>query len=341
MMNILDEVDRYDVRGPGSQQSNHPGARVVDATQQLVGVYRKIIWCTGTLVAMFADGTPGSDKSDDTGMVLTFLDNLNQAGGVYLSGDDVAEEWQDYLSASAISLKSQYCTFNVPTTGGGDVSGVVGIAPLGVGVAGGDYIFKDGLGADTLVAFGGCPGINDFDILEAQGSAVLEMTYEGNGQSRGAIVSDTTSNGNGVVVGFVISGFSYHFIRDYAPGGVPARAEHLHRIITWLENIVSAPVGVKTSVAVNELQQNYPNPFNPITTIKYQVKETGPVSLRIYNVAGQLVRTLVDEQVKAGLVKQVQWQGLNDAGQPVSSGVYFSKLVAKNYTQTKKMVLLK
>jgi flagellar hook assembly protein FlgD len=92
---------------------------------------------------------------------------------------------------------------------------------------------------------------------------------------------------------------------------------------------------------VNELRQNYPNPFNPTTTIKYQVKSDGLVSLKIYNVAGQLVRTLVNENVKAGVVHQAQWHGLNDAGQNVSSGVYFYKLVTTNYTQTKKMVLLK
>ena len=125
--------------------------------------------------------------------------------------------------------------------------------------------------------------------------------------------------------------------------GVPARVEHLRNIITWLGNLVGQPVDAETpSIAENELRQNYPNPFNPNTMIKYQIRETGPVSLRIYNVAGQLVRTLVDEEsVRAGELRHAEWRGLNDAGQPVSSGVFFYKLVATNYTQTRKMVLLK
>jgi flagellar hook assembly protein FlgD len=66
------------------------------------------------------------------------------------------------------------------------------------------------------------------------------------------------------------------------------------------------------------------------------------VSLKVYNVAGQLVRTLVDEMqtpVESGFAKE--WNGQNAQGQPVSSGVYFYKLVTKGFTQTKKMVLLK
>jgi flagellar hook assembly protein FlgD len=62
--------------------------------------------------------------------------------------------------------------------------------------------------------------------------------------------------------------------------------------------------------------------------------------LKIYNVAGQLVRTLVDGDMKAGAYTE-SWNGLSSSGDPVSSGVYFYKLVTKNFSMTKKMVLLK
>jgi flagellar hook assembly protein FlgD len=66
------------------------------------------------------------------------------------------------------------------------------------------------------------------------------------------------------------------------------------------------------------------------------------VSLKVYNVAGQLVRTLVDEeQTPSADAFKVTWDGRSDMGQPVSTGVYFYKMVTKNFTQTKKMVLLK
>jgi flagellar hook assembly protein FlgD len=63
--------------------------------------------------------------------------------------------------------------------------------------------------------------------------------------------------------------------------------------------------------------------------------------LKVYNVAGQLVRTLLNDQRAPGSVHSVAWDGRNDAGQSVSSGVYFYKLVTNDLTQTKKMVLLK
>jgi flagellar hook assembly protein FlgD len=71
------------------------------------------------------------------------------------------------------------------------------------------------------------------------------------------------------------------------------------------------------------------------------VKERANVQLRIYNVAGQLIRTLVNEARTPGEVHTATWDGRNDAGQSVSSGVYFYKLVAGTFVQTKKMVLLK
>ena len=99
-------------------------------------------------------------------------------------------------------------------------------------------------------------------------------------------------------------------------------------------------VGVETPSGSNQLAQNYPNPFNPQTTIAFSVNDRGLVTLRVYDVAGGLVRTLAHEEFTAGAHTKV-WDGRNDAGSPVSSGVYFYKLVANDFTQTKKMVLLK
>ena len=90
------------------------------------------------------------------------------------------------------------------------------------------------------------------------------------------------------------------------------------------------------------LAQNYPNPFNPNTSIGYTIAESGHVSLKIYSVAGQLVRTLVDEiQLPRENGFTVNWDGKNRSGEPVSSGIYFYRLATKNFLQTKKMVLLR
>jgi hypothetical protein len=93
--------------------------------------------------------------------------------------------------------------------------------------------------------------------------------------------------------------------------------------------------------AAFELRQNIPNPFNPATTISFVVPDGGAtVSLRIYDSAGRLVRTLVNGYEPSG-TREISWNGANDQGQPVSSGLYFYKLTAPSFSKTRKMVLLR
>ncbi len=89
-----------------------------------------------------------------------------------------------------------------------------------------------------------------------------------------------------------------------------------------------------------ELAQNYPNPFNPSTRISYALPVRTRASLRLYNTAGQLVRVLVDSEQPAGRYS-VQWDGLNDSGARVSTGVYFYELRAGKFLQTRKLLLVK
>ena len=88
------------------------------------------------------------------------------------------------------------------------------------------------------------------------------------------------------------------------------------------------------------LAQNYPNPFNPQTTIEYQIPNTGHVALRIFNVQGQEVRTLVDENRPAG-IHSVPWDSKDNLGKAVSSNLYFIQLRADEFIQTKKLLLLR
>jgi hypothetical protein len=83
------------------------------------------------------------------------------------------------------------------------------------------------------------------------------------------------------------------------------------------------------------LEQNFPNPFNPSTTIEFSIPVAGSVSLKIYNVLGQEVITLVNEELKAGNYKTL-WYAKN-----ISSGIYFYRLETNNFSQTKKLLLLK
>ena len=88
------------------------------------------------------------------------------------------------------------------------------------------------------------------------------------------------------------------------------------------------------------LQQNFPNPFNPGTTIQYSLPEAGPVSLKIYDMAGQVVRQLVNQQQVAGS-HQVVWDGLDASGALTANGVYIYELKAGEYRALRKMLLIK
>ena len=88
------------------------------------------------------------------------------------------------------------------------------------------------------------------------------------------------------------------------------------------------------------LQQNYPNPFNPVTTLRYDLPDEGHVRIMIYDLMGREVRTLVDIYQKAGY-RSVQWNATNDAGSPVSAGMYIYTMQAGEFRRAHKMVLLK
>jgi hypothetical protein len=88
------------------------------------------------------------------------------------------------------------------------------------------------------------------------------------------------------------------------------------------------------------LSQNYPNPFNPTTRIEYSVPNSSDVQVRIFNTLGEIVRTLVNGYKEAGIYS-VKWDGTNDAGQRVASGVYYYQLNSRNLLSTRQMLLLK
>ena len=104
------------------------------------------------------------------------------------------------------------------------------------------------------------------------------------------------------------------------------------------------PLNELTRPETFSLYQNYPNPFNPNTTIQFEIpftgKEMAKVELRIYNVQGELIRTLVNEEKSPGIY-QAHWDGLNETGNPVASGIYLYQFRAGDFNHTRKMILMK
>lgn len=89
-----------------------------------------------------------------------------------------------------------------------------------------------------------------------------------------------------------------------------------------------------------QLSQNYPNPFNPVTAIEYRLPERSHVKLKVFNVLGQKVRTLIDREESAGSYTII-WDGTDTSGKSVASGVYLYRFQAGDHIETKKMLLLK
>jgi hypothetical protein len=90
----------------------------------------------------------------------------------------------------------------------------------------------------------------------------------------------------------------------------------------------------------SSLEQNYPNPFNPSTTIRYELPQRSKVELHLFNIIGQHVATLVNEEQDAGRYTLL-WSGRNDDGQLLASGVYLYRLTAGEFTDVKKAILMR
>jgi hypothetical protein len=88
------------------------------------------------------------------------------------------------------------------------------------------------------------------------------------------------------------------------------------------------------------LGQNFPNPFNPTTVIRFSLPERTHVTLSIYNILGQRVATIVDEEMLAG-THDIKWDGSTEQGRKASTGIYLYRLKAGDYIEAKKMLLLK
>jgi hypothetical protein len=108
-------------------------------------------------------------------------------------------------------------------------------------------------------------------------------------------------------------------------------------------NISEELVGVDGGIAVPTefaLHNNYPNPFNPVTNITYDIAQNSEVTLEIYNVMGQRVRTLAQGSHEPGRYR-VMWNATNDYGQSLSSGMYIYRIQAGDFVSVKKLILMK
>jgi hypothetical protein len=242
----------------------------------------------------------------------------DDSGFVYVTGySDSTSTYQDYLTIKYDSSGNQ-----------------IWVRRYDYGVSGSDNAYAiavDGSGNAYITGMSGSGGVAGLDYATVKylsnGDTAWVMRYNGTGSGSDygqAIAVD--DSGNVYVTGY----------------GLGSGTEEDIYTIKYVQTAseVRDETGDRERPSEFVLSQNYPNPFNPTTKIEFTLAKSGFVTLQIYDVLGRKVKTLVSEELSSGY-KSVIWDGKNDAGDEVASGVYFYQLKVGDFSEPKKMLLLK
>ncbi len=337
------KYDTWEVNGPTSGIGNCLGGSdpgdiqyhwpVTDVGKLLQ--YSTIIWNSGDLSAFTI--TPRDQQ-----VIQSWIQQPGKNRNFWISGDDVgadlmannqANNFNGFVGFTCGALWLRNLWENVPQDS---------LHPAVKGVNGGPAAGR------FMHLNGGCPILNTFDLvtLSSTGSAgksglLLQYPNLFGAATRYATDYNTFSTTDSARV--VFCGFGFNIIEE---GGERLNLTKLVVQNYFKEANCYLASGVEeggTSEAPpirNTLGQNAPNPFNPETAIRYSVSRTGPVAIRIYNVSGALVRTLVNRVQVAGEHLE-RWNGTDDHGRPLPSGAYFYRLESEGFADSRKLILLK
>ena len=336
------KFDTFDVNAPSSGVGNTlggstPGTGVYSwpptDVSKLVQ-YSTIIWHSGNLNSF-------TIRPEDQAVLQSWIQQSGKSRNLWLTGDNIGDDM--------VTRVQEYNSFLNFTCGVSFIRDLWENAPqdtllpIVTGPLGGPTEGR------TMHVDAGCPQIDDFDLVTLSSQAIT-------GGKSGALLRYPTGlmAGTRYATKYVSFGsdssrvaflpFSFNSITE---GG--ARLLLTRDILNTYFKVLPCyaatgveedPVGEAPPVP-NSLAQNIPNPFNPSTSIRYSVSQSGPVSIRVYNAAGALVRTLVSAPHGPG-VYHVRWDGTDDAGRHLGSGVYFYRIEsAGGFRDAKKLILLK
>jgi len=178
--------------------------------------------------------------------------------------------------------------------------------------------------------------VPDFDIVAAY--AIPPFWFSGATPNSGFVANGATEN---IEVGIDVAGYD---LGEYK-GGVVVGTNDLNQPVSVIEITLTNDFGTSVKSgpvlpSAYSLEQNYPNPFNPETKIRYTIPEQNHVSIIVYNVLGQKVRTLVDK-VQIANTHEISWDGRDDDGKVQPTGVYIIRLRSGSYGETIKMLFVK
>jgi immune inhibitor A len=288
-----------------------------------INSYSTLIWFTGShRDTVFLE--------PDVQMVKNFFD---QGGRLFLTSQDIASTlFLRKTALDSIFLKDYLHIAAAENP----------ILPFIKGTSG------DVLGQELYLEIGGSSSANNQNSIEAIVPGDSAFSWGSYCDEMYAI--DYNSAGIHYQGNFKLIFFSFGFEGISNSGASVPDGQHfltkqrvvMQKVLDWL-NGTSGVEEEHNSLSLPEfaeLSQNFPNPFNPITTINFSLRQRAKVSLKIYNIKGELVKNLLDEEKRAGDYSIV-WDGSDNGGIKVASGVYFYRLVAGESYLTKKMVLLK
>jgi hypothetical protein len=198
---------------------------------------------------------------------------------------------------------------------------------------------------DTLTFVGGEPGLAFVEVGCLLFDGAEEETL---GTLHGYVVvmgAECWVTGPGELFVWEFTGSAFGIVQIgvdevalYAPHSGELEDVSLEDATVEIRHICAVPGVMPISFSLGNC---WPNPFNPMTTIQYDLPQASRVNLRIYDMAGHLVKTLVNgDMVEAGH-KEIVWRGRDGSGRQVASGTYFYRLEAGQYSETKRMVLVK
>jgi len=338
------KYDTWEVNGPTSGIGNclggsdpaavptyhWPGTDVGNLLQ-----YSTIIWNSGDLQAF-------TITKQDQAVIQSWVQQPGRNRNFWIMGDDVgtdlmannqANNYNGFLGFTCGTLWLRSVWENPPQDT---------LHPVVKGVAGGP------LAGRFMHLNGGCPILNTFDLITLSsqansGKSGLLLTYPNSFAAATRYATDYNTFSATDSARVVFAGFGFNVVEE---GG-----ERLNLVKSIVQNYFKEPNcylasaveeggGSEAPSFRNILGQNMPNPFNPETVIHYSLAQAGPVVLRIYNVNGALVRTLVNGTVTQGEHVE-RWNGRDDQGRPLPSGAYFYRLESRGFLDSKKLILLR
>jgi len=325
--------DVFATHGPSSGVGNGLGGR---ATVSQIDGYTDMLYTAGDLSSpTLSNGDFAGDPGNDLGLMNDWF----ALGGrdLFMTGDDLGNSlFASGTVAQAFLETKMGLTYNDPDVRD-NIAGQT--APLVVKIAG-NPVFTT---ANSWVAYGGCFGINDFDNVVPFGSAVrlAQFTAPGGVSTPYTFAAATLNiDGSNRVVSM---NHDLRYVIDPAKATAPvtSRARVLSNVLDYF-GVSNNPLNtVDADLPVARFGvESYPNPFNPSLTIKYTLKNPGSVVMKVYNVRGELVKTLLNDQVSVA-DGSVVWDGTNDQGSSVSSGVYFVETRSGGDVNVQKATMVK